>query len=69
LEVVDEGEGIPAAGLDQIFDPFYSTRGVGRGLGLPAALGVLRSHGGFIQVVSQPGSGTRVRVLFPTNPG
>ena len=69
LEVVDEGEGIPVARLDQIFDPFYSTRGVGRGLGLPAALGVLRSHGGFIQVVSQPGSGTRVRVLFPTNPG
>jgi signal transduction histidine kinase len=68
LEVTDEGEGIPPAALDQIFDPFYSTRSVGRGLGLSAALGIIRSHEGFIQMVSRPGAGTRVRVLFPLNP-
>ncbi len=68
LQVEDEGEGITDEGLNQIFDPFYSTRGVGRGLGLSAALGIVRGHGGFIQVVSRRGEGTRIRVLFPVDP-
>ena len=50
LEVSDQGHGIDAASLPDIFDPFYSTRDLGRGLGLPAALGIVRSHRGGLQV-------------------
>ncbi len=65
IEVADGGPGIPPEVLPRMFDPFYSTKAMGRGLGLSAALGILRGHKGQIQVVSQPGGGTRVRVYFP----
>jgi PAS domain S-box-containing protein len=65
IEVVDRGPGVPPEVMRRMFDPFYSTKAMGRGLGLPAALGILRGHQGRIQVISRPGQGTRVRVYFP----
>lgn len=68
LEVADTGSGMPPERLDKIFDPFYSTKFIGRGLGLPVVLGIVRSHKGAIQVDSQAGKGTTFRVFFPVSP-
>ena len=65
LEVRDNGCGIAKKDLDQLFDPFYSTKFVGRGLGLPVVLGILRSHGGFITVKSKPNHGSTFRIFLP----
>jgi signal transduction histidine kinase/ActR/RegA family two-component response regulator len=65
LEISDQGHGIDAATLPRIFDPFFSTRDIGRGLGLAAALGILRGHRGGFQVESLPGVGSVFRVHLP----
>ncbi len=69
LEVIDAGAGIDPAYLPRIFDPFFSTKGVGRGLGLSAALGILRAHRGGLSVETEPGKGSRFRALLPAVPG
>jgi CheY-like chemotaxis protein len=69
VEVSDQGHGIEAAALPKIFDPFFSTRDMGRGLGLAAALGIVRGHRGGIQVESIQGVGSVFRVHFPTPEG
>lgn len=65
LNITDNGEGMAPDVLARIFEPFFSTRFAGRGLGLPAAMGLVRSHKGSMTVESEPGSGTTLRLLLP----
>jgi PAS domain S-box-containing protein len=65
MEVTDTGAGIPENDVDKIFEPFYSTKFTGRGLGLPVALGAVKTHSGCMTVATRPGRGTRIMVFLP----
>ncbi len=65
LVVEDDGDGMTAEVQQRLFEPFYSTKGSGRGLGLSAVMGIIRSAGGELDLKSTPGIGTRFEILLP----
>ena len=65
ISVVDDGPGMEQAVLDQIFQPFFTTKENGTGLGLLSCKRIVGSHGGVMRVDSQPGRGTRFDLYFP----
>jgi len=68
LEVEDDGCGMTDEVRNHIFDPFYTTKFTGRGLGMAAVRGIVRGHGGAFGIQSTPGVGTRLRVYLPALP-
>ena len=71
IEVADTGKGMDAEVQRRIFEPFFSTKPVGEhtGLGMSVVYGLMKQHDGFVEVDSEPGRGTRVRVYFPAVAG
>jgi CheY-like chemotaxis protein/two-component sensor histidine kinase len=65
IEVSDDGCGMDEATLARIFDPFYTTKDKGRGLGLASVTGIVRGHKGSIRIQSEPGKGSVFQVFFP----
>lgn len=65
LSVTDNGVGIASNDIDKLFDPFFSSKFTGRGLGLSVVLGIVRGHGGLITVESEKDYGSTFRVFFP----
>jgi signal transduction histidine kinase len=61
----DEGQGIPNENLEKIWDPFFTTKEMGTGLGLGIVKNIVESHGGSIQIVNRPIRGTRVTIELP----
>jgi len=69
ISVADRGAGIPAEALPHVFDPYYTTRRSGTGLGLPIAKNIVEGLGGTIAVTSRPHEGTTVRIELPARTG
>ncbi len=65
IEVMDDGVGMSDEAKERMFDPFFSTKFAGRGLGMAAVSGIVRGHRGAIQTESESGEGTTLRVLLP----
>ena len=65
LSVYDNGIGLNPETLNKIFDPFYTTKFTGRGLGLAAVSGIVRGHHGSLRVMSEEGKGTTFELIFP----
>ena len=67
VTIADTGCGIDAENLERVFEPFYTTKDVGKGqgLGLAVSYGIMKSHGGRIEVESRPGEGSRFIVTLP----
>ncbi len=65
LSIADAGVGIPAQYLDKIFDPYFTTKEKGSGLGLATAYSIVRNHGGMIDVRTKPGEGSTFTIYLP----
>ena len=65
LTVEDTGAGIPRDVLSKVFEPLFSTKSFGTGLGLPTVKQIVEQHGGTVEIESEPGAGTRVTVRLP----
>ena len=65
--MVDAGSGIADKDIEKLFDPFFSSKFTGRGLGLSVVLGIVRAHGGAVTVESEPGRGSTFRVFLPVS--
>jgi signal transduction histidine kinase len=65
VHIDDEGQGIPNANLEKIWDPFFTTKEKGTGLGLGIVKNIVESHGGSIQIMNRPVRGTRVTIELP----
>ena len=67
ITIADKGSGIPAENLTRIFDPYFTTKAKGSGLGLSTALSIIRKHSGHIEIESEPGKGTSVHIYLPAS--
>lgn len=67
IEVIDTGPGIPPDRIGRVFEPYYSTRKGGTGLGLPTARRIVAAHGGSIEVRSEPGQGSTFTIILPAD--
>jgi CheY-like chemotaxis protein len=67
MEITDSGAGIPEDHLSKIFDPYFTTKQKGTGLGLATTYSIIKKHGGAITVRSQPGAGTTFSLYLPAS--
>jgi len=67
LTVEDDGKGLDRETKERIFEPFYSTKLQGRGLGMAASYGIIINHGGWIEIDSEPGKGAVVNIYLPVS--
>jgi len=68
LQVADTGTGILEEDKDRIFDPFFTRKPEGTGMGLSISRQILEKHGAFVDVETEPGKGTTFRIIFPLKP-
>jgi signal transduction histidine kinase len=65
IVVKDSGAGVPRQYLERLFQPFFSTKAEGTGLGLPIAKKIVEAHGGSLRLSSRSGRGARAQIVFP----
>ncbi|MDK2896253.1 MAG: two-component system, NtrC family, sensor histidine kinase AtoS [Candidatus Atribacteria bacterium] len=69
VEFKDTGMGIPPDKLGQVFEPFFTTKNQGTGLGLSICFSIVQAHGGWMDIESEPGQGTSVKIFLPIEEG